>query len=200
MAETATWRAPARGDVTRYGGRTAHPVPTPAHVLGRLADEARLRVLAAIVLGASTFAAVTERSGLTDDEAARALAQLLTSGLVVQVEHGLAVDLDVFARTARAASTPRKPPDLSGATPEQASVLRNFLDADGRLGELPARAARRRLVLEYVAGRFEPDRQYPEREVNTMLMDVHDDFASLRRFLVDEGFLEREGGVYRRIS
>jgi hypothetical protein len=143
---------------------------------------------------------VAERSGLTDDETARALAQLLTSGLVVQAEDGLAVDLDVFARTARAASTPRRAPDLSGATPEQASVLRNFLDADGRVGELPARAAKRRLVLEYVAGRFNPGREYPEREVNTMLMDVHDDFASLRRFLVDEGFLEREGGVYRRIS
>jgi Uncharacterized protein conserved in bacteria (DUF2087) len=50
----------------------------------------------------------------------------------------------------------------------------------------------------YVAGRFEPDRRYAEPEVNDMLMSLHDDHVSLRRYLVDEGLLDREAGVYRR--
>ena len=34
--------------------------------------------------------------------------------------------------------------------------------------------------------------------MNDLLRDFHDDTASLRRYLVDEGLLEREAGVYRR--
>ena len=82
--------------------------------------------------------------------------------------------------------------------PEQAAVARNFVDEDGRLRSLPARDAKRRLVLEWVASRFEPGREYAEKEVNGILLGVYDDVASLRRFLVDEGLLAREAGVYWR--
>jgi hypothetical protein len=86
---------------------------------------------------------------------------------------------------------------LEGASEEQAAVARNFVTEDGRLQALPAREAKRRLVLAWVASRFEPGRDYAEREVNGLLLPVFDDVASLRRYLVDEGFLEREAGVYR---
>ena len=39
---------------------------------------------------------------------------------------------------------------------------------------------------------------YPEAEVNDVLRRYHDDYAALRRYLVDEGFLTREAGVYWR--
>jgi len=69
---------------------------------------------------------------------------------------------------------------------------------DGRLVRLPARHAQKQVVLGYVARRFEESRDYEEREVNELLRGFHDDTASLRRYLVDEGMLEREAGVYRR--
>jgi hypothetical protein len=174
--------------------------PPPNLVLGRLADERRLRALAAVALGATRVADVAERSGMTDQEAARALAHLLDVGVVRQGAEGLQVDLGTFADAARAASTPRARPALDDATPEQAAVVRNFVDEEGRLRSLPAREARRRLVLEWVAGRFEVDRTYTEREVNGVLLRVHDDVAALRRHLVDERLLERQAGVYRRPS
>jgi len=174
--------------------------PSPALILGRLADERRLHVLSAVALGASSVADAAARSGISEDEAARALAHLVGAGIVRQGDGGLEVDLGAFSRAARAASAPRKRPDLSGATPEQAAVLKHFVDGDGRITTLPAREAKRRLVLEWVAARFEPGRAYPEREVNGLLLSVHDDAASMRRYLVDEGLLEREAGVYRRVE
>ena len=45
---------------------------------------------------------------------------------------------------------------------------------------------------------FEPGIRYPEREVNVLLAVWHPDVAALRRYLVDEGFLTREAGVYWR--
>lgn len=174
--------------------------PTPAHILGRLADERRLRVLGAVALGDRTLATIAERTALTNDETARAVARLVGAGIVAKTEDGLEVDPGAFAAAARAASTPRQAPDLGDATPEQALVLRNFVDGAGRIQALPAREAKRQLVLEWVAGRFERDREYAERQVNDVLVEIHDDYATLRRFLVDAGLLAREAGVYRRIA
>ena len=77
-------------------------------------------------------------------------------------------------------------------------VLRAFFDADGRLTTIPARRAKRLVVLDALAQLFEPGERYAETEVNAQLRTAHDDVAALRRYLVDEGFLGREGGLYWR--
>jgi hypothetical protein len=177
---------------------TATATATPAHVLGRLADERRLRVLAAVALGETSVRAIAERAGLSADETARALGQLLGAGIVTQGGDGLEVDHRAFSDAARSASRPRREPDLPDATPEQAAVLRNFVDEHGRITALPARDAKRQLVLEYVAGRFEPGHEYDEKQVNGKLLELYDDYVTLRRFLVDAKLLERSAGVYRR--
>ena len=69
---------------------------------------------------------------------------------------------------------------------------------DGRLAIMPSKRAKLLPVLDHIAQDFEPGRSYPEREVNDVLQRYHDDFAALRRYLVDEGFLSREAGVYWR--
>jgi hypothetical protein len=171
---------------------------TPARVLARLADEDRLRVLGAVALGATTVREVAERAGLSEAATARALGQLLRTGIVSQESTGLQVELRAFARAAREASPERQRPSLEDATPEQAAVLRNFVNDDGRIRELPARAAKRRLVLEYVASRIDPDREYSEREITDALGAIYDDYVTLRRYLVDAGLLTRKAGVYRR--
>lgn len=54
------------------------------------------------------------------------------------------------------------------------------------------------LVLDYIASMFEPGHYYSEREVNAVIHRVNDDHATLRRYLVDRGFLLREKGRYWR--
>ena len=76
-------------------------------------------------------------------------------------------------------------------------ILDRFL-RDGRLVLMPTRRSKRLLVLDQVAQLFELGHTYPEREVNATLAAVHPDVAALRRYLVDEQFLTREGGVYWR--
>jgi len=48
-------------------------------------------------------------------------------------------------------------------------------------------------------GEFEPERHYPEREVNQILIDFHEDVATLRREMIGHGLMEREKGIYRRV-
>lgn len=75
--------------------------------------------------------------------------------------------------------------------------LRVFAN-DGRIHALPARQARRRLLLDAIAQAFEPGIRYPEHQVSQFLAALHSDFAALRRHLVDEDFLSRSGGEYWR--
>lgn len=71
------------------------------------------------------------------------------------------------------------------------------LFTDGRIERVPARRKARVAVLLEVVSRFEPGRVYTEREVNEVLLGVHEDFAYLRRELVNYRYLEREDGRYR---
>lgn len=80
-----------------------------------------------------------------------------------------------------------------GAMADDAKVLRSFV-RNGRLVSIPARAAKRRVVLDVIAQDFEPGVRYREAMVNELLRRWHPDVAAIRRYLVDEGFLEREGG------
>jgi hypothetical protein len=77
-------------------------------------------------------------------------------------------------------------------------VLRTFI-VDGRIPSMPSAWAKRRVVLEHIVLAFEPGVKYPEKEVNAILRAWHDDYAALRRYLVDEGLLDRQnGGEYWR--
>jgi hypothetical protein len=63
---------------------------------------------------------------------------------------------------------------------------------------MPARQSRRRLLLDEIAQAFELGVRYPERTVSLFLRDIYPDYAALRRYLVDEGFLSRADGEYWR--
>jgi DNA-binding transcriptional ArsR family regulator len=77
------------------------------------------------------------------------------------------------------------------------AVLAAFV-ADGRLTQIPAQHKKRLVILDWLARKFEPGVRYPEREVNELIQRYHPDTASLRRYLVDHGFMQRDHGVYWR--
>jgi hypothetical protein len=86
---------------------------------------------------------------------------------------------------------------LTSGRPEDRVVIERFMP-NGRLEQMPAKRSRRLVVLDQVARTFEPGHRYPEREVNDMLRRFWPDHAALRRYLVDEGFLDRADSVYWR--
>ena len=179
----------------------AEPVLSAETLAGLLADDDRRAVAAALILGASRLADVTDATGLDGPRAAKALTRLVDGGLVEQGVDGSLVLLgQAFALAARAAAAARPSPDpedVTGMPAEAAKVLRTFV-RDGRLTRIPTTRSKRLVVLDRLAQEFEPGRRYPERTVNVILGRWHADTASLRRYLVDEGFLTREAGEYWR--
>jgi hypothetical protein len=170
----------------------------PEVLVGLLAEPTRMRVFAAVVLGATTPAEVAEQTKLTSREVAGALRRLFDGGLVGGTINALVPRLDAFKDAARQrATTPvAEPLDADRA---RAAVLRTFI-VDGRLVSIPAARGKRRIVLEHIVAAFEPGVRYPEREVNAILRAWHADHAALRRYLVDEELLARNAGVYWRIG
>lgn len=168
-----------------------------SELCGLLAEPERLSSFAAVVLGARTTDHVAEATGLPLRRVASALHRLEQGGLIIVTDDGLVADSTTFKESARAAaSTSGEAPPLD-PDPERAAVLRSFV-RDGRLTRIPAARSKRRVVLEHIVVAFEPGVKYPEREVDAVLRAWHDDYASLRRFLIDEELMARESGVYWR--
>src|SRR3954449_9718910 len=189
-----------------------------ATIVGLLADPARLKVVAALALGAGTIEEVAQAAGLPLKDVALAARRLARAGLVHRDGHALALHTEQFGAAARAAAEampapeplsgdpaeragpapgPSPPPEPLSDAPAESAVLASFV-RDGRLVSIPAQHTKRRVVLEHLVRVFEPGVRYPEREVNALLAVWHPDVAALRRYLVDEGLLSREAGVYWR--
>jgi ArsR family transcriptional regulator len=77
-------------------------------------------------------------------------------------------------------------------------VLNTFLK-HGRLIQIPTQIKKQRIILEKIVEEFEPDHSYPEREVNHILLDFHEDVATLRRSMISFKLMEREAGIYQRV-
>ena len=86
---------------------------------------------------------------------------------------------------------------MSEARPDPGGVLRPFV-SDGRIVALPAKHGKRLVLLDWLAQDFEPGVRYTEAMVNLIIGQRHPDTAALRRYLVDDGFMSREAGVYWR--
>lgn len=90
-------------------------------------------------------------------------------------------------------------PGTEALPDDEQRVLRTYMRGE-QIVDLPAGAQRLQVILKWLAGRFEPGRRYPERELNEIIKQHHPDFASLRRYLVDYRYMAREREVYWRVD
>ncbi len=72
---------------------------------------------------------------------------------------------------------------------ERVAVMKAYFTADGMLKDFPVREKRKIIALGIIASRFTPGRIYQEKEVNETI--AYRDFATVRRYLVEYGFVER---------
>lgn len=176
---------------------TADPADQPPScrdLVGLLAQPDRRAAYAALALGAMSVAEVAERAGLRPPAAAAAL-QKLTAGRIAAFDgttRTYTLRDDTFRRAVQAEVR------LSGrgdAGDGAGSYFRR-----GRLTSIPGDAAVRGRVLAVVTDSFERGVTYPEAKVNAICGEWLDDWVSLRRALVDEGLLRRNGSgtAYQR--
>jgi hypothetical protein len=101
------------------------------------------------------------------------------------------ISKDIFAQPNLAALVPKS--ELN----EEARVLRTWVK-DGRIIDIPAQEKKKQIVIRWLAGQIDPARRWTEREFSQWLAQYNEDYAVLRRYLVDSGYMARENGIYWR--
>lgn len=167
-----------------------------------LADETRIKIIALLTdreLSAQELASATE---LAPSTISHHLGYLRRAGLV---EERRLQYYTLFRfkrdRLLEALQSLAEPGPLRGVGGDldnyDRKILRENME-NGRFSRIPAQRKKRDVLLRYLVNRFDKGQRYPEKEVNLIIADLHDDFATLRRELVDGGFMARENAVYWR--
>jgi hypothetical protein len=171
-----------------------------ASAVAALLDPTRLAVAGALVGAAQTVDQLVQAGGRSRREVLEAVATLRQVGLATESDGRFTIEADVIRQLGRDLAAEVPPMDRRigyGMTDEERTVLARFFTGT-ELMEIPANRSSRLVVLQRLAIEFEPGHHYPESEVNEILGAVHEDTAALRRYLVDEGFLDRSAGTYWR--
>ncbi len=171
----------------------------PIDFLKLLLDPHRLAVVGLVALEPATAAQLAARTGMRERDVLATLAPLADAGIVTRERSRYRLVPESLRVLARNLPQPEPPAEVVflGMTEEERQVLARFFQGR-RLLEIPSQRSKRRIVLERIALDFEPGVHYPESDVNARLVHYHEDYAALRRYLVDEGFLDRAEGVYWR--
>ena len=169
-----------------------------------LASADRLRIVGLLSLGAKRAVEITDALGIHPSEVNRHLEQLTTSGVVREADGVYDLDEKAIESLARGQFKGKRP--VYEAKEEEPAdvrkVLKAYLNADGTIKQIPLEGKKLLILLNYVLDAFAFDVTYTEKEVNTILRRFHVDTASLRRALIDQGFLarERDGSKYWRVK
>ena len=167
---------------------------TPAELLRLLLDPDRLAVAGALAARQMTTKEVVDATGRNQRVVLTAIGDLRAAGLVAVDGEHYAIDAAALRDAARAAAdldVPMDPVIGYGMTEDEQAILRRFF-AGRTITEIPANRAKRQVLLQRLALEFDVGQRYTEREVNEILFVFHPDWSTLRRYLVDEGFLDRE--------
>jgi DNA-binding transcriptional ArsR family regulator len=180
--------------------------------LKALSDASRLRIVGLLAGGKRlSVEELADALQLAPGTVVHHLKRLREAGLVTAhprppyVEHELRLErlasiggeLDRLGREAEETGATLPGPDGRDMPAYEAKVLRAFF-IDGRLASIPAQRKKRLVILAFLARTdFRQGEELVEKEVNMRLALRHPDVAALRRYLVENGYLERPGGVYR---
>lgn len=65
------------------------------------------------------------------------------------------------------------------------------MNSDGTIKSYPAKEKKKIIILAEIIKKFSKDKKYSEKEVNEIIKTFHDDYATIRRALVEYGFIHR---------
>lgn len=169
-----------------------------------MASADRLRIVGVLVRGRATRSEVAEQLHLPIRDVFNHLAFLTHVGVLSEVDGVYDLNEKAIESLARGQFEGKRPVYVPEENQEEdvRKVLKTYLNADGTIRQLPQEGKKMLIILNFVLDAFSFDTNYTEKEVNTILRRFHVDTATLRRNLVDYGFLDREsdGTRYWRIS
>ncbi|HLO13838.1 MAG TPA: DUF2087 domain-containing protein [Anaerolineales bacterium] len=169
-----------------------------------MASAERLRIIGVLARGHATQAEIAEQLHMPIRELFSHLSFLTNVGVVREIDGNFDLNEKAIESFARIQFEGKRetynPPE--DKREDVRKVLKNFLNADGTLKQIPPMGNKLLIILNFIVEAFSFDTNYTEKEVNTILRRFHADTATLRRYLVDNGLMRREsdGTRYWRVK
>ncbi|MFG6149137.1 DUF2087 domain-containing protein [Halobacillus sp. B23F22_1] len=91
-----------------------------------------------------------------------------------------------------------KQKELDVTDSEQVKILRNFVNQNGTLRQMPSQLKKKLVVLSYYVQGLEKGKIYSEKEINEYIKEFYNDFATVRREWIMQQFMYRENNQYER--
>lgn len=161
-----------------------------------LGDETRYKIICLLYQSDSYVELLAEQLGLTPGTICFHLKKLENAGIVQcsrsQFYIIYSLNKEIFTRTIESfleIKTEKNPDELY-----RQKVLSSFFVGE-KLQSIPVQEKKRLIVLERIMSDF-TEETYTEKDVNRMITLHYDDYCTLRRWLVSDGFMSRENEIY----
>ncbi|MCC5912259.1 MAG: DUF2087 domain-containing protein [Clostridiaceae bacterium] len=73
---------------------------------------------------------------------------------------------------------------------EREKVLKNYIK-NGKVNTFPSKEKKKIIILQYMINKFQANKKYSEKEVNEIIKSMLDDYVTVRRYLIQYGFMDR---------
>lgn len=162
-----------------------------------LGEETRFRIICELYRTDSYVELLASRLGLTPGTISFHLKKMEADGLVkcsrTQFYMIYSLNREVFDKTIE--SYISEYAVQSDNDDYRKKVLDAFFKGK-RLIQIPVQQKKREIVLSEIMKDFGQSRDYPEAEVNEIIKKRYDDFCTVRRWLVSDGFMSRDHEKY----
>jgi biotin operon repressor len=179
-------------------------------MLKALADENRLTMVTLMHQREHTVSEMAELLGLSEPTISHHVSKLHLNGFLNMRMAGnqrfYRVDakrLDVFKQYAASIGSPLAMAEEDKGSndwiealdwPEEDKHILYDFTHNGKLTQFPVKDKKWQVILRWAASHFEGHRRYSEKEVNSILKQLNADYATLRRSLIEYGFMRRAKG------
>jgi hypothetical protein len=145
-----------------------------------------------LVRGPATQAEIADQLHLPVRDVFQHLSFLVHVGVVREADGRYELDEKSVESLARGQFEGKRP-QYEEKPEDVRKILKAYLSPDGTLKLIPMETKKLLVILNFIVDVFAFEATYTEKEVNTILRRFHVDTAALRRYLVDNGFMAREG-------
>lgn len=171
-----------------------------------LSDMSRLRIIQSLTRGEMYTELLAERLGLTPSTVSFHMKKLEEAGLVVSRKEQYYTVYSLNRNVLEASLF-----DVAAAEPEQIDeqqkrekeyrqkVIDSFFEY-GKLKAIPVQRKKKLICYEVIAESFVPGKVYSEKELNDIIAPIHEDYCTIRRDMIGEGILGRNGSEYVRLK
>lgn len=168
-----------------------------------LGDKTRIRIISLLKEGPLHGQALAGKLGLTPPTISHHIAKLREISIVFQRRdkntiyfHLNEKKLELMAQAILKLGVEEDMKPYQYEEEEKYKVLKNFMDADGRMKNLPAQHKKKLIILEHLVLKLEIGKTYSEKEINEFIKQYHEDFATIRREFIMHQFMFRQDGQY----